>query len=303
VNTLATDNPFELDNQEAYRRWRDRKLGACPDEGGLNVIEIDNLYRLTLAELRAVKEACRETNLAVYACRRDDAGIDEEAIRAFGRQLGLLRFDRTLCADDEDVASLEALPDGPKREYIPYTDRPISWHTDGYYNDADHQVRGVVMHCVTPAASGGDSTLLDPEIVYIWLREENPDYVAGLMQTDVMTIPANVQDGRVLRPERSGPVFSLDRTGSALHMRYTARKRFVVWKNDPLTQEAVGYLETRLGGTCSHQIDIRLQRGQGVVCNNVLHAREGFVDGPENTARRKLFRARYLERVAETQAL
>jgi len=103
----------------------------------------------------------------------------------------------------------------------------------------------------------------------------------------------------VLRPERSGPVFSLGHTGGALHMRYTARKRFVVWKNDPLTQEAVGYLETRLSAPGSHRVDIRLQRDQGVVCNNVLHAREGFIDGSENTTRRKLYRARYLERVAE----
>jgi hypothetical protein len=297
---LATDTPFQLGNQEAYRRWRDRKLGACPGGARSNIIEIENLYRLTPAELCAVKEACRETNMAVYACLRHDAGIDKEAIRAFGRQLGLLRFDRTLCADGEDVASVEVLPDGPKQEYIPYTNRPINWHTDGYYNDADHQVRGVLMHCVSPAASGGDSTLLDPEIVYIWLRDENPDYVAGLMQTDVMTIPANVEDGRVLRPESSGPVFSLDVTGSTLHMRYTARKRFVVWKDDPLTQEAVQYLQARLSASRSRQVKLCLQRGQGVVCNNVLHARRSFVDGPEKTARRRLFRARYLERVAET---
>jgi len=296
---LATDNPFELGNQEAYRRWRDRKLGACAGDAGLKIIEIDNLYRLTPAELCEVKKACRETNMAVYACRCDDADTDKEAIRAFGHQLGLLRFDRTLCADDQDVASLEVLPDGSGQEYIPYTNRPINWHTDGYYNDSDHQVQGVVMHCVIPAASGGDSVLLDPEVVYIWLRDENPDYIAGLMQTDVMTIPANVRDGRVLRPERSGPVFSLGLTGSTLHMRYTARKRFVVWKNDPLTQEAVGYLEARLSGPCSHQVNIRLQRDQGVVCNNALHARKGFVDGSENSARRKLYRARYLERVAE----
>ena len=125
---MVTDNPFELGNQDAYRRWRDHKLGACAGGAGLKIIEVDNLYRLTPAELCEVKKACRETNMAVYACSHDDAGIDQEAIRAFGRQLGLSRFDRTLCADGQDVASVEVLPDGfgflrsPEYNYLPCPD-------------------------------------------------------------------------------------------------------------------------------------------------------------------------------------
>ena len=52
------------------------------------------------------------------------------------------------------------------------------------------------MHCVSPAKSGGENSYLDPEIAYILMRDENPDYIAALMQDDVMMIPANEIDGK-----------------------------------------------------------------------------------------------------------
>jgi hypothetical protein len=40
---------------------------------------------------------------------------------------------------------------------------------------------------------------------------------------------------------------------------------------------------------------LRLVPGMGLVCNNVLHDRAGFVDDP--LQRRLLYRARYLDRI------
>lgn len=288
-------NPFGLHNDDAYRRWRERKLSARPQGASPKLIELKDVRALSASELTELKTACRDANMAIYACRR---AVDEDAIRALGRQLGLLRLDRTLCAGEDPVASIRVIPDGPSQEYIPYTNRPINWHTDGYYNPPGDQIRGVIMHCVRPAAEGGANLLLDPEIVYIRLRDENPDYIAQLGQADAMTIPANVQAGRVLRPDRAGPVFSLT-PSLFLHMRYTARKRFVIWNPELLAKGVVRHIDKLLGKPDPYQVRVRLEPGQGILCNNVLHTREGFSDHPRTEKQRLLLRARYHERIAE----
>jgi alpha-ketoglutarate-dependent taurine dioxygenase len=185
--------------------------------------------------------------------------------------------------------------------YIPYTNRPLNWHTDGYYNRLDEQVRGIVMHCVSASASGGDNLFLDPEIAYLLLRDENPDYIKALMQPDAMTIPPNIEAGTELRPARSGPVFSVAPDTGALHMRFTARTRSIEWKADRNTRLAAGFLLELLASDSIYIIRHRLCAGQGIICNNVLHRRDAFVDDATDGQERLLYRARYHERIRGTE--
>ena len=50
------------------------------------------------------------------------------------------------------------------------------------------------------------------------------------MRPDAMTIPANVEESGRARPDNPGPVFFVDPRSGALGMRFTARKRNVVWR-------------------------------------------------------------------------
>jgi hypothetical protein len=293
------ENPFSLGAEDAYRRWRDRKLAAYPLEPAQLMVEIADPTALTRAEQGTITALCCKTNMAFYTCARVPSH-PKEALSTLARQFGLHRLDRNLCADEDGIAAIQVVPKGRSQEYIPYTDRPIRWHTDGYYNLPEEQIRGLAMHCVQPAASGGENQLLDPEIVYILMREENPEYVAALMEEDAMTIPPNVEDGQELRPARQGPVFSMDAETGALHLRYTARTRSIRWKEDGRTQEAVGFLETLLKQPLSYVLRVRLASGQGILCNNVLHTREGFCDDPPAGIRRLHLRARYYDRIAGT---
>jgi hypothetical protein len=109
-----------------------------------------------------------------------------------------------------------------------------------------------------------------------------------------MTIPANSVDGKELRPERSGPVFSVHPDGH-LHMRYTDRNRSIVWRDDQLTQEAVARLKEILHGKTAWHLKGKLESGWGLVSNNSLHTRTRFEDG---TPPRRLYRARYYDRIA-----
>ena len=134
--------------------------------------------------------------------------------------------------------------------------------------------------------------MLDHEILYVQLREQNPEYIQALMHPEAMTIPANVVNGKVVRPARTGPVFSISE-GGRLHMRYTDRNRSIEWRDDALLHEAVAALKQLLRAEdLPYLFEQTLQPGQGLICNNVLHTRKGFDHGePE----RLFYRARFYD--------
>src|SRR5687768_4317963 len=172
---------------------------------------------------------------------RSGAG-DKAMVRELGATLGLKSLDANPYADEDSISSVTARPDAAAKGFIPYTNRALNWHTDGYYNPPERCIRAFIMHCVEPSAEGGDNGLLEPEIAYIALRDRDPDLVRALMEPDAMTIPANVDEGETLRDEQSGPVFSVDPDTGVLHMRYTARTRSIRWKDSAGIREAVRVL-------------------------------------------------------------
>jgi alpha-ketoglutarate-dependent taurine dioxygenase len=155
-------------------------------------------------------------------------------------------------------------------------------------------VHGLLLHCVESAETGGENQLMDHEIAYILLRDEDPEHIRALMAPDAMTIPPRLEDGAVARAAQPGPVFAVYPDGH-LHMRYTARTVSIEWKNDPATQAAVAALERILAGPSPYIFRGRLEPGMGLVCNNVLHDRAAFTE--TDTRKRLLYRARYFDRV------
>jgi hypothetical protein len=288
-------SPFSLAADDAYRRWRDGKLANHPSSLADLVIPVEDPRRLSPDEKAAILDRCRRANMAIYRSRLGSPP-DKEMVRTLGEQLGLRRLDHNRGADEDAITSLKVQSDALHRGYIPYSNRPIAWHTDGYYNAPDRQIRGLILHCVQPAEAGGENELLDHEIAYILVRDENPDYMRALMHRDAMTIPASAADGEELHPDRPGPVFSLQEDGH-LHMRYTDRKRNIRWRDDPLTTEALGFLRSVLYGKTQWHFQGRLDAGWGLIGNNVLHTRSGFEDGGHP---RLLYRARYYDRIRDT---
>ncbi len=289
--------PFDLDDPASYRRWRERKLDSAPRRIEDILVALDDPRALTATELEALLERCARTNMAIYTS--NTAGDpDKEIPRRLGGSLGLHRLDSHWLTDDDAISPISvrgAEERGERREFIPYTDKPIKWHTDGYYNPPERTVRSVLLHCVQSAESGGENQLLDHEIAYILLRDESHDYIRALSRADAMTIPPRNDENGVARAAQSGPVFSVDGEGF-LHMRYTARTISIEWRNDAAMRAAVAALTRLLAAPTAWTLRGRLEPGMGLVCNNVLHDRSGFVDGPQR--QRLLYRARYHERVA-----
>ncbi len=285
---------FDLDNASAYAAWRDRKLATHPRALGDLLVDIAVPQRLTFAEREALLARCAVANMAIYTSPTG-SDPDKDIPRLLGRQLGLEHLDANRLADDDGISPLAVAPAGTRTEFIPYTDRGIKWHTDGYYNMLDRQIHGMVLHCVQSAESGGENQLMDHEIAYILLRDENPDYIRALMAPDAMTIPPRLEAGEVARATQTGPVFAVYPDGH-LHMRYTARTVSIEWKDDAATRGAVAALERILAGDSPWIFRGRLEPGMGLVCNNVLHDRAPFADS--DTRKRLLYRARYFDRIA-----
>jgi hypothetical protein len=289
------DNPFNLDQHAVYQHWRDAKRARHPKQGLDLVVDVADPRSLTQAERHGLLDLCATANMAIY--RSPVVAEDKSIPRLMAAQLGLHRLDCNWLADEDGISPIAvAANPGNRPAFIPYTNRPIKWHTDGYYHPEERQIRAMVLHCVRRAQTGGESAVMDHEMAYIALREANPDWVRALMEPDAMTIPERTDEDGVARPEQTGPVFSVDAPSGALHMRYTARTRSIVWKDDAPTRAAVAFLERLLASDDSYVFRLTLQPGMGLVCNNVLHDRAGFDDEP--TQPRLLYRARYLDRIS-----
>ena len=291
-------NPFSLDSDADYQQWRTHKLENYPRHMEDLVVRINDPRQLTQAEHDAILARCRKTNMALYVSKVGQEA-DKEIARKLGLQFGLARLDRNMLADDDGITSLAVHASGEHQHYIPYTDRPIKWHTDGYYNPPERQIWAVQLHCVCSAATGGDNGLLDHEIAYILLRDANPDHIRALMEPDAMTIPARMDEDGIARPDESGPVFSFHPVSGDLHMRYTARTRSIHWKKTPMVEAAVAFLDQLLNSDSPYIFRGRLEPGMGLICNNVLHDRSAFSD--DENCHRLLYRARYYDRIGGTE--
>ena len=162
-----------------------------------------------------------------------------------------------------------------------------------------HQrVLAMVLHCEQPAEQGGVNDLLDHDMAYIHLRNENPDFIRALSKLEVMRIPKNIENGVEIRPQTCSAVFMQENESDqdpVLAMRFSKRKRNIIWSDDSLTKEALASLFEFLDSNSPYHVSYRLNSGEGVICNNILHTRSAFTDSAQNT--RVYYRARYYNRI------
>ena len=287
--------PFDLNDEACYQAWRTKKLSAYPKRLEDLMVAVADPRNLSADERAAIMDRCSRANMAIYfSATHTEANKDLP--RRMGEQFGLVKFDHNLLADEDAISTLTVAGEGNglRADFIPYTDKPIRWHSDGYYNPPERRICGMILHCVQDAQSGGENRLLDHEIAYLLLRDENPLHIQALSAPDAMTIPPRMDGSTEARAAESGPVFSLLANG-ALHMRYTARTKSIVWKDSAETHAALAALERILASNSAFIFHVRMKPGMGLICNNILHDRTGFIDSPAH--RRIVYRARYHDRL------
>ena len=290
---VSADSPFNLSNNTAYQQWRSDRLDYMNPALSDLFVRLEDPYQLTDDEKAAVIQCCEKYNMVIY--QLNDPGIqDKSLVHELGEQLAMQHLDANLRADEDSVSSLQVREQAGNK-YIPYTNKALSWHTDGYYNHLDKQIFGIIMHCVRPAIDGGVNSLLNPESLYILLRDENSAYIEALMHPEVMIIPDNLEAGKVIRKAQGGPVFMVKPDGQ-LHMRFSARKRNIIWRDTEDTHNAVEMINGLLADD-NNVLKVKLGAGQGIICNNVLHNRSGFTDSEQQ--KRLMYRARYYDAVKQ----
>ncbi len=287
--------PFDLKNSSDYSLWREQKLASVPGTVADLVVEVSDPFALSRVEREALMFRVRRCNMALYASPALEANT--LIPRALGLQFGLEHLDANWLAYEDGISEIKVTNNGTRQAYIPYTNRPIKWHTDGYYNPPERKVLAMVLHCVRSAAKGGESHLMDHELAYLLLRDQDPAFIYALMQEDAMTIPERIDETDGIRQAQSGPVFSVDALTGRLHMRYTARTRSIQWKQDAVTLDAVAALEKLLNSSSPYVYQARLEPGMGLLCNNVLHDRAGFIDNQHSP--RLIYRARYCDLIRD----
>lgn len=291
-------SPFAPINTPEYTTWRAERLANAKAAAELGFLPVKDPKNLLESERQEILRRCEQTNFALY---QFDPGDDEsdvrDSLRRMAQSLGMGLPEGHRSAGDKAIVALTVSEAPGQRGYIPYSRKAINWHTDGYYNPPESEIRSFILHCGRDATTGGLNQILDHTIAYIRLRDENPAYIDALMHPQAMTIPANIEPDGTTRPASVGPVFAADNAGH-LTMRYTARTRSIEWRDDPLTREAADFLRNLLMAGDPLMLEAKLQPGQGVLNNNVLHTRTAF-DPTEvgDHSRRLMYRVRFHKRI------
>ena len=322
-------SPFKLENTDEYGLWRENKLNNAKTNENKSFIRLKmtpphfldafsegdcspNPISKQSSAVESIIQECNSDNYCLYTIEDyKHFNIDEtkKMIHTLAKSCGLSKLDKNICADKDSLTSIHQTSRKGQHEYIPYTNKKLSWHTDGYYNLPENTINSMLLHCFQAANTGGESAFLDHEIAYILLRDTNPRWITALSEKDVMTIPANILNGNTLRPEQSGPVFSVTSQGR-LHMRYTARQKNIVWDKSDETLEAVEYLQTLLNSVFSNEsnkpqgseyiVTRKFNAGEGILSRNILHCRSAYEEDSSTTnssEQRLLFRGRFYDEI------
>ena len=277
--------------EKQYPYWRDEKLKNATTNIDDCFVEIKNPQKITKNERGKIIELCKNNNFVlIQILKQNDYA---QNILSINKQLGLIENDKHLYIGNDNLANISVSKNKTQNEFIPYTDKKLNWHTDGYYNDCAHRVRSFTLFCNNPAKIGGKNHWLDIEILYILLRERSPDIIKYLSLIDAMTIPAHIKDNEILRAESTNAIFLIDKKTSSLYMRYTQRKKNIIF--NPLSIESINELDEVLSINSPYHFSFKMESGQGIITNNVIHTRDSFENDVNNP--RSMLRGRYFARI------
>ena len=279
---------FDLGSNEDYLKWRDEKLAAYPKNVGELVVELGDMTAMTPAEKAKILETVERANMCVYTA--GSAELEMNSLLALGNQLGVSHTDKSARHAQSD----ELTDSGILNRAIPFSTRHCNWHTDATYYGSDSTIQALFLLCKRPAVEGGSNKVLDHEVLYIQLRDKDPDALEVLMNKDCFNY-RNPTTGEI-DLHRGGKVFWTNADGHLCH-RFSFRKTDMAWSGDSDVAAAGHVLESLISDEPAHVIEGRLESGMGLISNNVLHTRERLVDSDDAAKKRLLFRARFYDRV------
>ena len=266
-----------------FLRWAEEKENNIPQNTDGISVNIHDINNVKISEITKIKEIIYKYNSCIYSSKV--ALKNNTNLLKFAESVGMRTYDCNNIESNE-ISTITPLQNN-KINYIPYTDKSLNWHTDGYYDKKS--IFSWLLHCVNPAAQGGENYLLDHELA---LREYvlRNDDINNLMAEDALTIPESKDTSR---SEISTYIFSFKNQYKKLHMRFSMRKDNI--GTSPKAGDAVTKLKQTIENDCAkYSLTYKLQKNEGIITNNILHGRKAFKD---DKVKRKLLRIRSYERL------
>ena len=266
-----------------FLRWAEEKEKNIPQNSDGILVNIHDINNVKTSEIAKIKETIYKYNSCIYSSKI--ALKSNTNLLKFVELVGMRTYDCNNI-DSNEISTITPLQNS-KINYIPYTDKPLNWHTDGYYDKKS--IFSWLLHCVNPATQGGENYLLDHELVLREYLLRNDD-INNLMAEDALTIPASKDTSR---PEISTYIFSFKNKYKRLHMRFSMRKDNI--GTSAKASPAIIKLKEIIEDDCAkYSLTYKLQKNEGIITNNILHGRKAFKD---DKVKRKLLRIRSYERL------
>ncbi len=266
-----------------FLRWAEEKERNIPQNIDGISVNIHDINNVKTSEIAKIKETINRYNSCIYS-----SSVPLESnitLLKFAELVGMRTYDCNNLESNE-ISTITPVENN-KINYIPYTDKPLNWHTDGYYDRKP--IFSWLLHCVNPATQGGENYLLDHELA---LREYvmRHDDINNLLAADALTIPESKDTSRA---EISTYIFSFENQYKKLHMRFSMRKDNI--DTSPKASAAIANLKKIIENNCGkYSFTYKLQKNEGIITNNILHGRNAFKD---DKVKRKLLRIRSYERL------
>ena len=274
-------------NSDEYRRWRDRKLSSFTSDIDKLMVEIKNPRKLSTAEISLSSQIIKQSNLVFFQLEKNENDIKSSLMDLAG-QFGMSDFEILESSEKSGLTKIEVSSKSKeKSEYVPYTNKALNWHTDGYYSGTDNPILSWLLYCQSNSSNGGENSFMDHEIAYILFNDES-SAIDDLMSKDAFTIPANAQNGR---RAMSSYVFRL--LNNKLHMKFSMREKNIIWSEKIIS--SVDLLKSIIRENENYQINYKLSPNQGVISNNVIHMRSSFTN--TSNKNRLLYRLRSKKRI------
>ena len=266
-----------------FLRWAEEKEKNIPQNSDGILVNIHDINNVKPSEIAKIKETIYKHNSCIYSSK---TGLKSDTdLLKFVELVGMRTYDCNNIESNE-ISTITPLQNS-KINYIPYTDKLLNWHTDGYYDKKS--IFSWLLHCVNPATQGGENYLLDHELVLREYLLRNDD-INNLMAEDALTIPASKDTSR---PEISTYIFSFKNKYRRLHMRFSMRKDNI--GTSAKASPAIIKLREIIEDDCAkYSLTYKLQKNEGIITNNILHGRKAFKD---DKVKRKLLRIRSYERL------
>ena len=269
---------------EDFIEWAAKKDLDIPSNINDLKVSISDINYVSKAEISQIKQKLTKFNCCIYASGTD---LDDNSkIMRFAQSLGMRTFD-SHNIDDSAISTISANKDENNIRYIPYTNKGLNWHTDGYYDSKP--IFSWLLHCIEPALSGGENFLLDHELA---IREYILKYddIIYLTNNETFSIPT---DEVAKREITSNYVCDMNNEYKKLHMNFSMRKENIIVNKD--SESAMSKLIKIIKEDCKkYHLTYKLSKSEGIVSNNILHGRNAFKDG---RVMRKILRIRSHERL------